>query len=298
MDQAARVALLKKLDLFDQYGEERLRALAGHLEPLAVADGAKVFEEGTPGDGLYFVVEGRARMAKRLAGGGEKDLAVVGPGDCFGEMALLDAAPRSATAYAAGPLSLLRLQRDALKSWLAQDAASAMDFFAELVGVQSRRLRRTSSELALLHDLTRLLVEAPQRPADLLREALARVLPHLAGDWSATAFAWNPFNEEYDDAAALGPESAAIAAAREPSSGEPAWTGARELDLPLRARERRLALLRLRAGRDLTEGERAEDARLLSAVARLLASALENLDHRADEALRQRLRKRSDAQGF
>lgn len=292
-----RVALLKRLHLFDQYGEARLASLAAHLEPLSFAAGARVFEEGTAGDGLYFVVSGRARVAKRLGGGGEKDLASLGPGDCFGEMALLDAAPRSASAYAEGALELLRLQREALKAWLAEDASSAMDFFAELVSVQSSRLRRTSSELALMHDLTRLLIETPAKPAALLEQALARALPHLEGDWSASAFVWSPYNEEYDAAGALGPDAAALAAPREPSSGEPAWTGARELDLPLRAQGKRLALLRLRAARDLSEGERAEAARLLGAVARLLASALENLDHRADEALRRRLQERHDAQG-
>jgi CRP-like cAMP-binding protein len=196
-----RVALLKSLELFDQFSEERLRALAGHLEPLSFDDGARVFEEGTEGDGLYFIASGRVRVAKRLGGGGEKDLASLGPGDCLGEMALLDAVKRSASAYAAGPAELLRLRRDDLKGWLQADPALAMEFFAELVQVQSRRLRRTSSEVALLYDLSSLLLEAHADGKALLGKALDRLLPHLEGEWSADAKVYNAFNEELDPAA-------------------------------------------------------------------------------------------------
>lgn len=74
-----RVALLRKLDLFDGNPEDRLRALSAYLKPMSFADGAEVFAEGS-------------------IGGGQKDLASVGAGDCFGEMALLDTVARSAVA--------------------------------------------------------------------------------------------------------------------------------------------------------------------------------------------------------
>ena len=70
------------------------------------------------------------RVTKSLGGGGRKDLASLGAGDCFGEMALLDAVARSAGAYASGPAELLRLKRDDLKSWLSADPSLAIQFFA------------------------------------------------------------------------------------------------------------------------------------------------------------------------
>jgi len=295
-----RVALLRTLELFDQHPEDRLRALSAHLEPLSFPDAAEIFAEGSIGDGLYFVLSGRVRVTKRLSGGGQKDLASLGTGDCFGEMALLDAVERSAGAYASGPTELLRLKRDDLKSWLAADPSLAMEFFAELVHVQSRRLRRTSSELALMHDLSTLLVEQAASPVSLLERALPRILPHLDGDWSACAFAYNPYNEEMDaagvaGAAAFGPEAGAMPPATAP---EQAWIDDRTLVLILRSPTKLLATLRLRAAGALDEGRRAEAARTLIAVARLLGSALENIDFRADEALRRRLQKRSDAQSL
>ena len=300
MAAADRVALLRSLELFNQYPEERLSALSVYLEPLSFADGAEIFGEGTIGDGLYFVLSGRVRVTKRLGGGGQKDLASLGAGDCFGEMALLDAVARSAGAYASGPAELLRLKRDDLKNWLSADPSLAMQFFSELVQVQSRRLRRTSAELALMYDLSVLLVEPATTPVALLERALGRVLPHLDGDWSACAYAYNPYNEEMDLAGAAGPESFGPEAGALPpkTAPEQAWEDARTLILVLRSPSKLLATLRLRAAAAPDEGRRAETVRTLSAVARLLTSALENLDFRADEALRRRLKTRNDAQSF
>jgi CRP-like cAMP-binding protein len=287
-----RVALLRSLELFDQHPQERLEALAGYLEPVAAADGGLIFAEDTEGDGLYFILSGRVRVAKKLGGGGEKDLASLGPGDCLGEMALLDSVKRSASAYASGPTELLRLKRDDLQRWLKADAALAMEFFAELVAVQSKRLRRTSSEVALLYDLSSLLLETHENGKALFAKALDRLLPHLEGDWSADARVYNAFNEELDLAAARGEP---LPDAPVPSAGAPfsAWTDDRSLTLTLRAPKRLLGVLRFRAAAAPDAARRAETARTLEAAGRLLASALENLEFRTDEALRERLRSRS-----
>jgi CRP-like cAMP-binding protein len=295
-----RIVLLRSLELFAQYPEERLRALSAYLEPLSFADGKEVFAEGSIGDGLYFVVSGRVRVTKRLAAGGDKDIASLGDGDCFGEMALLDAVPRSAGAYASGSSELLRLKREDLKAWLAAAPDLAMQFFAELVSVQSRRLRRTSSELTLMHDLSTLLVEPATSPVALLEKALGRVVPHLVGEWSACAFAYNPYNDEMDPAGTAGKEAFGPEAAVLPSKTAPeqSWADERTLALVLRAPKKLLASLRFRAAAALDEDRRAEAARTLTAVSRLLTSALENLDFRADAALRRRLQARTDAQSF
>lgn len=296
-----RVALLRTLEgYFARFPEERLKALAAYLEPLSFADGAEIFAENSVGDSLYFVASGRVRVAKRLAAGGQKDLASLGPGDCFGEMALLDAIVRSAGAYACGAVQLLRLKRDGLKGWLAADATLAMEFFAALVSVQSGRLRRTSSELALLYDLSSLLVEPAHDAVSLLSRALARVLPHLEGEWSACAHAYNPYNEEMDQAGAAGAETFGPEAAAMPPAAAAmlAWEDARTLILVLRSPAKLLATMRFRAAVALNEGRRAETGRTLSAVVRLLNSALENLDFCADEVLRRRLQTRTNAQSF
>jgi len=68
-------------------------------------DRAIVFNEGDPGDGMYVVLGGKVRIYRTL-NGHETNLAVLGEGDFFGEMALLDHRPRSASARAEGGADL------------------------------------------------------------------------------------------------------------------------------------------------------------------------------------------------
>lgn len=102
-----RAAVLRAVPLFTRLGAEELIALAELAEPVAVPAGARVFGEGEPGDALYLVVRGR--LAVERAG---VRLAEVGTGECVGELALLDDAPRFATLIALEPAELLRLDRD------------------------------------------------------------------------------------------------------------------------------------------------------------------------------------------
>ena len=79
---------------------EELRALGrtGHVRRFGA--GEVIFSAGGPGDGLYLVESGRVRISAVVGNGQSRVLATIGPGDFFGEMAVLDEAPRSATATA------------------------------------------------------------------------------------------------------------------------------------------------------------------------------------------------------
>ena len=85
-----KLAMLKSIPLLGQIPGRPLSALGELLSPLECTDGAVIFEEGAPGDSLYFVTKGRVRISKNVGGDKRQDLAILGPGDCFGEMALLD----------------------------------------------------------------------------------------------------------------------------------------------------------------------------------------------------------------
>jgi CRP-like cAMP-binding protein len=294
MDSTERVRLLRSLQLFSQLPEARLASLGELLEPLTVEDGKAFIVEGAKSDGLYCVISGRVRVAKRLGEGGEKDLAFLGPGDCLGEMELLRGGVRSASAYASGPVQLASLKTAALTGWLDADPATAARFFSGLAEVQSGRLRRTSDEVALLYDLSQLLLTPQATSTLLLTHALERVTPHLQGAWSAEARVFNQFENEMDLAARHGAAIGADAPEPAPATAADAsWTDARTIQLVLRAPKRLLASLRFRADAELDDAKRAEASRTLSAVARLLTSALENIEFRTDEALRERLRSRT-----
>jgi CRP-like cAMP-binding protein len=291
MDTEKRVGLLRSLALFASLPEPRLVALSALLEPLSFEGGAVIIVEGARSDGLYYVVTGGVRIAKRLGEGGEKDLAFLGPGEGLGEMELLHEGVRSASGYAVGPTEVLRLKSADLRSWLDSDPPTSARFYARLAEIQSGRLRRTSDEVAMLYDFSQLLVMPQATPSGLLTHALHRVTPHLQGRWSAEARIYNFFDNELNLVSRIGagqtPDEPEPAVSSAPDS---AWLDGRTLRLVLRSPKALLASLRFRAEEDLDDAKRAEAERTLAAVARLLSSALENVEHRTDEALRDRLR--------
>jgi NTE family protein len=105
---------LRGLPLFADVGPSDLAALDGHLRAVDLARGAQVFRRGDVADALYVVLRGQ--VALEIASGARADLlALAGPGDWFGEMALLTGAPRSADARVTVDATLLRVDRD---GWL------------------------------------------------------------------------------------------------------------------------------------------------------------------------------------
>src|SRR5882672_12585116 len=70
-----------------------------------------IFHEGDPGDSLHVVVVGRVKITRESAEGDEAIVVILAPGDTFGELVLLDGAPRSATATAMEPTETMTMSR-------------------------------------------------------------------------------------------------------------------------------------------------------------------------------------------
>ena len=87
-----KVLFLKSIDLFRALPGEELAQIAEIAEEQPFAKGDPVFSEGEPGDALYLVVEGAVKVHR-----GDKELARLSVRDVFGEMAVLDSEPRSAS---------------------------------------------------------------------------------------------------------------------------------------------------------------------------------------------------------
>lgn len=183
-----KIKRLKAMRLLSQIPERQLAGLAEFLRIKELEAGAVVFQEGSTGMSLYFVSSGRVRISKSGPDGSSSDLAFLGPGDFFGEMALIEEATRSASAIAHGPCVLFELFHGDLTRWVKTNPQQAVQFFAELVHLQSNRLRRTSNELTLNSGLSNLLFEQAMPLPVLLPKVLDCVLPRLDGTWSAAAF--------------------------------------------------------------------------------------------------------------
>src|SRR6187431_962498 len=90
--------ILSQIDLFSGLPLGHLRRVVDIGVEEQYRNGATIFSEGEPGDKFYLIVEGAVRISRIVPGMGEEALAVLRPGNYFGEMSLIDDAPRSATA--------------------------------------------------------------------------------------------------------------------------------------------------------------------------------------------------------
>jgi NADH dehydrogenase len=109
-----KVASSWTLDLFlePELVELRLGGAGGAIHE-HFETGQTVFSEGELGDRVYILLSGRAEVVRRRpnGGGGEQVLATLGPGECFGEMALLESAPRNATIRCIEPMTVLSIPK-------------------------------------------------------------------------------------------------------------------------------------------------------------------------------------------
>ncbi len=129
---AEKVLFLKGIELFAAVPSEDLVEIAAITTEVTADESEEVFREGDRGDALYLVVDGSVRVERA-----QRTLAVLGVRDVFGEMSLLDAEARSATAVAASALTLLRIGRDDFMAVLRERPEVA----AGVLRVLSLRLR-------------------------------------------------------------------------------------------------------------------------------------------------------------
>lgn len=105
---------LNNVDALSTLSPEQIGVFSDYLEPSSYENGEIVFKQGSPGDSVYFIVHGRARIMLCQEGVTGIRLATLCTGSCFGEMALIDGKSRSADIVAVGILKCMRLPLDAL----------------------------------------------------------------------------------------------------------------------------------------------------------------------------------------
>ena len=126
------IDLLRKAPLFDGVSEETLASLAQCLGKRTFARGMILFHKGSPGNSLYLVDQGKIRIFILSETGQEMSLNIHGPGDCFGELALLDGFSRSAGAVAMERTVIYTLQRQDFLRHLDHSPQMARALLAQL----------------------------------------------------------------------------------------------------------------------------------------------------------------------
>ena len=139
-------ATIKGSTMLQGFSDEDLSKLAVFCEMREMAEGTTVFIENMPGESLFLVKKGTIRISKMFAEGDEKTLVVLGPEDIFGEMAVIDGLPRSATARVAEDADLVSLKKKDLERLCREDAALALKLVSNIVKVFSKRVREANEE--------------------------------------------------------------------------------------------------------------------------------------------------------
>ncbi len=135
--------LLAGVGIFANLDRLALAKLAAYIDWVEIADNEEIAREGAPGDALYVISSGTFGVYVSMdAGLAEKQVGSLGPGDPFGEMALLTSAPRSATVRAHGPCEVLRLERTRFLALLRENPEVALSVAATL----SQRLHAAQSD--------------------------------------------------------------------------------------------------------------------------------------------------------
>lgn len=142
--------LLGETPVFEGLQERYLQRLARIGSELAFQRDEHIFREGDPGDAFYMVLEGAVRISRTVPGMGEEALAILSPGKAFGEMALIEDAPRSADAVAHKRCRLFVVNKRDLEDLLFVDRNLAYDFLWKMVRVLSDRLRETTNKMTFL----------------------------------------------------------------------------------------------------------------------------------------------------
>jgi CRP-like cAMP-binding protein len=157
--------VLRQTPLFSGLDDDAAASLRSSLSENRLRRGEILFREGDSGDRLYVVMVGKIKLGRSSPDGRENLMAVLGPGQMFGELSLFDPGPRSLTATAVTDVTMLSLGHAALLSWLTGHP----DVARNLLGQLAARLRRTNDVVADL-----VFSDVPGRVAKALLDLASR----------------------------------------------------------------------------------------------------------------------------
>lgn len=147
------ISLLRSVPLFQELNRRELQEVAQLLEMRKFKADEVVFEQGAPGRGVYVVISGCVDVIQKDEEDGEKILLAQSvPGSFFGEIALLDDAPRTASAFVTEDAELALFPRNALLMLAEQRPHLGVKIAIQLSQMIAERLRRTNRSLRVARD--------------------------------------------------------------------------------------------------------------------------------------------------
>ncbi|HXB55733.1 MAG TPA: cyclic nucleotide-binding domain-containing protein [Vicinamibacteria bacterium] len=146
---------LKTVSLFRELDDEELAQVLMVGLVKRYGEGAVILTEGSPGGQLQVIHQGQVRISKAVPGGGEEALAILRPGEFFGEMEFLDGGPASAHAIAHTDCEVLALPHQEVATLMANRPDLTSKFFWAFGRTLASRLRDTNQKMAALLAIAR-----------------------------------------------------------------------------------------------------------------------------------------------
>jgi CRP/FNR family cyclic AMP-dependent transcriptional regulator len=146
MATTVSTAVLKAVPLFASFPEDQLRMLTTMVTRRSATRSTTIMAGGDATDSLYIVLSGRLKVMMSDSDGKEVILSILGPGEFFGEMGLIDDEPRSASVVTIEPCELLSISKRDFKKCLSDNAEMSMAVMRGLV----RRLREADRKIGSL----------------------------------------------------------------------------------------------------------------------------------------------------
>ena len=182
----SRLVLLRQLPLFAGLTDSELTAISRDFTRRQFQPGEAVFYQGDPGYCLYLIESGRVRIYVQGQDGHELSVSVFGVGDLFGEMAVIDGQPRSATAVAMDETTVHSLDRDRFWQHVQRRPRLSVNFL-QLLSVRLRSSTRTMDNLTLRVEvrLARKLLELAQVHGRVEPDGVRINLALTQSDWAS-----------------------------------------------------------------------------------------------------------------
>ncbi|MCL5037754.1 MAG: cyclic nucleotide-binding domain-containing protein [Chloroflexi bacterium] len=194
---------LTTVPIFSGLPDDVLEKLAAITREMEFKEGEVVFEENSPGEAMYIVIDGDAVAEKVIEGERHKVLGTFGKGDLFGEMALFDRQPRSARIKALSPLTILELSQKEFQKFLISDTEDAARILGRVINVLTRRLRQTDQELVTLYETGKIAGSA-QELNKMLNAIMERIMMSLTDADCGLTMLYNQYTEEFEPKASRG----------------------------------------------------------------------------------------------
>lgn len=284
---------LKKISLFKDFAEDKIKEFFESFKQVVFKQNEVVFREDSLGDSIFIIISGEVVIEKKLDEEGMefKQLAILTTGDFFGEMSVIGKQKRFAQARARTDLVVYELKRNEFFDFIKNSPESGILLFTEIIKTILRRLQHTSSELTMLYDLSKFIMEPQSSVNEFIGKSINEVIAHFEGDWNFKVFVYNKFNDEYE-----------LISSRQKHPGEipesfsqlqksvSEWLDDFAYRMVFYSRGKPLGHVLFSKSVGLNEQEKNELTTIFNTISSIISAAVENIENRLEAQLIEKLK--------